>query len=83
MARPVLSKITTAKETAAAGVDYSPRAGATCPWCGERAKIYKTLPWECGTRIRYHRCQNIKCVLFRFSATIKSIEADIVKEVSP
>jgi hypothetical protein len=62
--------------TASAGVDYSHRHGATCPGCGERARIVKTLPWEGSTRIRYHRCENTRCLLCAARATIKSVEED-------
>ena len=62
--------------TASAGVDYSHRHGATCPGCGERARIVKTLPWEGSTRIRYHRCENQRCLLCAARATIKSVEED-------
>lgn len=79
MARLVRGKVIKAVETASAGVDYSPQKGALCPWCGRRAKIYKTLPWESDIRIRYHRCQNNGCVLASMKQSIKSIEVDLVK----
>lgn len=73
------AKIVKAKDDAAAGVDYSPRLGAICPWCGCRAKIYKTLPWEDRVRIRYHRCIDDRCVVAALGLTIKSIEVDVVE----
>ncbi|BCL59953.1 hypothetical protein DGMP_06460 [Desulfomarina profundi] len=76
MARPTISKIALAKNRAANGVDYSPRLGGLCPWCGEKSRIYKTTPWEGNTRIRYHRCKNPGCVLAAMKITIKSIEVD-------
>ncbi len=58
------------------GVDYSSRYGAICPWCGRRTMIYKTMPWYNNTRIRYHRCTHLKCILMTMSKTIKSVEID-------
>ena len=56
-----VQKLVLARNTAAGGVTYSPRTGALCPYCGRTAKIYKTLPWEDATRIRYHRCTDQSC----------------------
>ncbi len=78
MARLSVALIAEAKEKASAGVDYSPRYGASCPWCGKRAKITNTTPWEDSIRLRYHRCQNTKCVLNIMNISIKSIEVDTV-----
>jgi hypothetical protein len=72
----MMAKIAMAIETASAGVDYSPRTGATCPWCGRRSRIYKTMPWEDTTRIRYHQCENHACVMASMRISIKSIEVD-------
>ena len=72
----VASQLALQVATASAGVDYSHRHGATCPGCGERARIVKTLPWEGSTRIRYHRCENPRCLLCAARATIKSVEED-------
>lgn len=76
MPSPTITKIALAKEQAAAGVDYSPRLGGLCPWCGTKAKIYKTNPWEDNMRIRYHRCTQKGCVLAAMEITIKSLEID-------
>lgn len=76
----VLTKVTAAIDTAAAGVDYSPRTGATCPWCGRKSRIYKTMPWEDATRVRYHVCDNGACVMASLRVTIKSIEIDPIKQ---
>ena len=62
--------------TASAGVDFSHRRGAVCPGCGERARIVKTLPWEGNVRVRYHRCENPRCLMCAARATIKSVEED-------
>lgn len=71
-----MMKIAAAKEKASAGVDFSPRTGAICPWCETKSRIYRTLPWEDATRIRYHTCENGKCPLATMRASIKSIEID-------
>ncbi len=52
MGRPSIALIAEAKEKASSGVYYSPRYGAICPWCGKRAKIARTVPWEENTRLR-------------------------------
>ena len=78
MAKPSLALIAEAKARASAGVDYSPRYGAVCPWCGERAKITKTTPWEDNIRLRYHRCLNERCVLKSLNIYIKSVEVDTI-----
>ena len=78
MGRPSLALIAEAKEKASSGVDYSPRYGAICPWCGKRAKITRTTPWEDSIRLRYHRCLNTKCILNAMNISIKSLEVDTV-----
>lgn len=80
MARPsmLIARIATAKEEAQAGVDYSPKHGARCPWCGGRARIYKTTPWEDDLRIRYHRCEAGGCALASMGVSIKSVELNTV-----
>jgi len=72
----VVKKIVLARQQAAAGVDYSPRRGASCPWCGHRCEITSTRPWEDNTRIRYHRCKNTSCPVSALNVNIKSIEVD-------
>lgn len=72
----VVKKILVARRQAAAGVDYSARVGARCPWCAGKARITVTRPWEDNTRIRYHRCDNAKCPVATMNITIKSIEVD-------
>ena len=72
----IAQKIVIARREAEGGVDFSPRSGAACPHCGEPAKIYKTLPWDDETRIRYHRCRNRSCPIAAMQLTIKSIEVD-------
>lgn len=72
----IAAQLATLIDQAAAGVDYSPRHGASCPGCGRPAKIYKTMGWDGTTRIRYHRCRNEACLLCAARATIKSVEED-------
>lgn len=81
MAKITQAMVVTAKEKAHQGVDYSPRLGASCPWCNKRTKIYKTMPWEDRIRIRYHRCQNTRCVVNQLGLAVKSIEVDTVEVV--
>ena len=57
------------------GVDYSPKTGAVCPFCGTRTYVKDTRPWEGDCRIRYHRCGNPSCCLYLLTKTIKSVEA--------
>jgi len=71
-----MNKISATIGTATAGVDFSPRTGAVCPWCEKKARIYRTLTWEDKTRIRYHRCENDRCPLATMRVSIKSIEVD-------
>ena len=73
---PVVTKLTLARELAAAGVDYSRRHGAACPWCGRKARITSSRPWDDATKIRYHRCDNGQCPLSTMNINIKSIEVD-------
>ena len=75
--------VSKAREKAAAGVDYSSRTGALCPFCGKKAKIYRTTPWDGTTRTRYHRCRNTKCLIASLGITIKSVEEDRVVQEPP
>jgi hypothetical protein len=69
--------VATAIEEAKAGVEYSPRHGAICPWCGRRRiPTYKTMPWGTGGRVRYHHCPNSKCLLHDMGAGIKSVQGE-------
>ena len=61
--------------TAEAGVDYTNRNGATCPWCGQRrVKVVTTRAWSGQLRIRYHNCQNRECLLCKLKTGIKSVQ---------
>lgn len=76
MVRVAMASLAEAKRRASAGVDYSSRFGALCPWCGQKTKITRTTPWEENVRIIYHRCENRCCVLTVMNISIKSIEID-------
>ena len=67
--------IVRAVKEAETGVDYSPRHGACCPYCGHRTKVRDTLPWSGNSRIRYHACPNERCLLHQMDRSIKSIES--------
>ncbi len=70
--------IVLAKRKADQGVDYSPKHGALCPMCGEKARIYSTKPWDGPVRVRFHRCDNQACALASMRISIKSLEEDRV-----
>ncbi len=72
----LIADIVLAKDEAESGVDYSPRTGARCPWCGARARIYRTMPWDGPIRVRYHRCEASGCAIAALGVTIKSIQED-------
>ncbi len=76
--RLTVVRLATAREAAAGGVDYSPRSGASCPWCGKKTRIYRTLPWDGRLRVRYHRCYQRGCPIASMGVSIKSIEVDPV-----
>lgn len=58
------------------GVDFSARLGALCPCCGRKAPVYRSMPWEDGLRVRYHRCVNPGCPLAALGGTIKSVQRE-------
>ena len=80
MGRHSFQKILSARDIAAGGVDYSPKNGALCPWCGNKAKITNTQPWDENVRVRYHRCHAKGCVLASMKISMKSIQVDTVPE---
>jgi hypothetical protein len=57
------------------GVDYTPKHGASCPFCGKRARVLFTRGWTGNVRIRYHRCPNRRCPINSLERSIKSIES--------
>ena len=69
---------------AQAGVDYSPRTGATCPCCGaKKLGVRNTLPWSGTMRVRFHLCSNPQCLLAQLKQGIKSVEIDSGAERQP
>jgi len=82
--RKAAAVIATAIKQAQAGVDYSPRTGATCPCCGaENLRVRNTLPWSGAMRVRFHLCANPRCVLAQLKQSIKSVEKDSEPEQRP
>ena len=80
MRNAAVARIVLARRAAESGVDYSPRRGARCPWCGGRCRIYRTMRWDGPVRVRYHRCDRKGCVVAAMKLSIKSIEEDHVKQ---
>jgi len=69
---------------AQAGVDYSPRTGATCPCCGaEKLAVVTTRPWDGSLRVRFHQCANPRCLLASLKQGIKSVEMDTTPKHEP
>jgi hypothetical protein len=54
------------------GIVYDTKDGAFCPACGERVKVLVTKPWLGSSRLRYHKCDNPKCVMCVLDETIRS-----------
>ena len=54
------------------GVDYDVKNGAVCPYCGQRARVHKTIPWYGELKLRYHRCANPDCIFAQIDKCIKS-----------
>ncbi len=81
--KKMFALVAMAREKAAAGVSYSSRTGALCPFCGKKAKIYRTERWEGSLRVRYHRCQSTACLIASLGITVKSIEEDRVVQEPP
>ena len=72
-------KLLAAITEARAGVDYSAQSGATCPYCRTpRAKVTGSLPWESGTKTRYHKCARGACPLHKGGITFKSVQVEPV-----
>jgi hypothetical protein len=76
------AKVAMAIKQAEQGVDYSPRHGALCPWCGKRTRVTVTKPWDESTRTRWHRCGNKRCLLAKAGKAIKSVEVEVNQKSS-
>ena len=74
----VLVVVTKAKEKADQSVDYTPRYGAVCPECKKRLSVMTSRPWVDGSKVRYHKCSNLKkkCLLAIMGTTIKSVQME-------
>ncbi|MHC1701786.1 MAG: transcriptional regulator [Humidesulfovibrio sp.] len=69
---------------AQAGVDYSPKTGATCPCCrAEKLSVVTTRPWDGAMRVRFHQCTTPSCLLAKLKQGIKSVELDTTPERAP
>ena len=64
--------IVLAVRSARDGVEYDVKAGAGCPFCGERVRVRNTLPWLGDARKRYHKCENPQCALCVMDESITS-----------
>lgn len=74
--KAVAAAIAAAIAKAQAGVDYSPRTGATCPSCGAiRLRVVTTRPWDGEARVRFHKCLSKGCLLETLRISVKSIES--------
>jgi len=67
--------LASAIQQAEQGVDYNPKHGVACPFCGHKTRIHITKPWSGNSRIRYHRCQNESCWMYEMERSIKSVES--------
>lgn len=64
-----------AMEAAKAGVDYTAKDGAVCPFCGKRRiPTYKSMPWDGAVRVRYHHCNNPECPMGEMGGSVKSVQ---------
>ena len=68
----VIFIVATAIKKARDGVDYDIQDGAICPFCGERAPVWRTMQWIGNIRLRYHKCKNPDCALCVCDETIRS-----------
>jgi len=74
-AAQITQAVALALEAAANGVDYRPKEGAVCPWCGKKKiPVYSTKPWSGSVRVRYHHCNNPGCLLCQLHTGIKSLQ---------
>lgn len=70
-----VAKLQAAKDEAQAGVDYTLKDGAVCPFCGSRKlRPYTVRKWDGGFKIRYHYCENPDCGLATLRFSIKSVQ---------
>ena len=65
------------REKAEDGVVCDRKAGATCPMCHDRLKVYCSRPWNGGVKVRYHWCGNEGCILHQLKVKMKSVEEEM------
>lgn len=66
---------------AQAGVDYSPKTGATCPCCrAEKLRVETSKPWDGTMKVRFHVCTNKGCLICKLGQRVKSIEVDATQQ---
>ena len=77
MSYRVKAIIVLAIQKASQGVEYTPKYGAVCPFCGsKRIRTYSTKPWKDSLRVRFHKCQNKRCPLYKQNISVKSVQVD-------
>jgi formate dehydrogenase maturation protein FdhE len=59
------------------GVVYSPKKGALCPVCGKRCPVVSSPKWDGDIKVRYHKCNNDKCIIHTTGVTVKSVQKDV------
>lgn len=69
--------IAKALDAAREGVEYSPKHGALCPFCGLKTRVQTTKPWLGNSRLRYHRCENPQCPLCVLGERVRSWEESL------
>ena len=75
MNQKTLLKLAGCFRNAEEGIEYHPKYGAKCPWCGDKLRVQDSKPWGRKTRIRYQKCLNPKCPLSCMDKTVKSIQS--------
>jgi len=82
--RKIKAIIVFAIQKAAQGVEYTPKYGAVCPFCGSiRMRTITTRKWDGDTRTRFHRCKNKSCPLHKRKVYIKSVQVDETRKPRP
>lgn len=82
--KAIAAAIALAVQQAQAGVDYSPKTGATCPCCGAtNLRVRNTMAWSGSMRVRFHLCTHAGCILASIKQGIKSVELDTSPAGSP
>lgn len=73
--KSIMTVVRSVKAKADQSVDFSPKDGATCPECGKKhLAVITSRRWEDGLKVRYHKCDNEKCLLANMGTSIKSVQ---------